>query len=238
MALYSSWFKKAVANPPKDREAIQAKIEAFKADDIAARAGSELHRRVVTNTNLKRNDVDTCTFEKIKDRGWNMEAYNTIRHWTPEKQWGLMLWGQVGTGKTQLVKALMIHWADKQGTSGLFLSLQQLMNEFRIHLDDLEAYKHKLLSADILVIDDFGAEKTTEFVQVELLSFIDKRIQKGKSLFMTTNYDKKRLKEIYDIRILDRLQQLMVWVGCDGESYRRTKQRKIQEEAMTWQQKR
>lgn len=217
----SELMRRAIKATPEERERQAAALKRSQDEAQAEARRNWPYIRVTTNTNLKRADVDNSHWGKIKRVGFNDKVIDMVQAWTPEKQWGLFLWGGVGTGKTHLLKGLMIHWAQKNGTSGLFFSLQDLMNNFREHLDDLEHYKHKLLQTDIMVIDDFGAEKTTEFVQVELLSFIDKRINSGKSLFMSSNHDPPQLKDIYDIRILDRLQALMRFVKCDGESYRR-----------------
>jgi DNA replication protein DnaC len=234
MTSLSEWIKKAKQNPAKNRAEIQKRIEEVKRKDIESRAGTVHQRKVVSYTNLSRDDADSCSFDKIKDRGFNMEALNTLRNWTPDRSWGVMLWGKVGSGKTQLIKALMIDWAVKKKCRGYFINLVDLQNKFIEHREAIQDYKIQLLRNDILAIDDLGAENTTDFVQRELLSLVEARLSIGKGLFMTTNNDKKKLLEIYELRILDRLQAIMHWVKCDGESYRRELNKKITEEATSW----
>lgn len=213
---------------PVDDETRKRQREAF--DRAIRKRDEELKalspvRKIITRTNLSVEDADNCHWSKLKINDTNKLAWNRLQKWTPEKEWGVFLYGAVGTGKTHLLKGLMIHWALAKETTGWFYSLQDLANDFRRYSYDdhvsLDEFKFRLNQRTIFVIDDFGAEKTSEFVQSELLSFIDKRISKNKPVFVSANYSPRELSKIYDKRILDRLQALMTFTKCDGDSYRR-----------------
>ena len=215
-------FKRMLQASPEERERQKKALDRHLSEGKRLRRSNETWYRLVTNTNLERADLEKRTLGQVEVTDKNKEAYNLVNAWTPDKSWGVMLWGNVGTGKTHLLKGLMIKWAINEAhILGRFYSLTDLMEEFKSNFDDMQMFKWRLSQVEILVIDDFGAEKTSEFVQSHLLSFIDMRINKGKSIFVTSNYSPEDLKKRYDARILDRLQELMNFCEVKGDSYRR-----------------
>jgi DNA replication protein DnaC len=58
---------------------------------------------------------------------------------------------------------------------------------------------------DLLVLDDLGAEKTTEFAITTLYIIIDRRIRDAKRTIITTNLSLKEIEDKLDARIASRL---------------------------------
>lgn len=224
----TEYLSDLLKNP--DPETRERQVKAF--DKMLEEKKAEIARltplrKVLVNTNLSAEDARNCQWAKLKIiPDVNAGTWNLIRKWTPEKNWGLFIYGSVGTGKTHMLKGLMVHWALKADVKSCFYSLQDLSSAFRRAAFDNDkasasSFKAKLNDNTIIVIDDFGAENTSDFVQSELLSFIDKRIAKNKVVFISSNLSPEELKNVYDERILDRLQALMHFTECDGPSYRR-----------------
>lgn len=104
---------------------------------------------------------------------------------------GLLLIGEAGTGKTHLaVAALRMLMA--RGFEGLFFDYQNLLDRIRAGYDaasgqsDKEAYR-AALDAEILLLDDLGAHRVTDWVEDTVTSIVTYRCNHQKPLIATTN---------------------------------------------------
>jgi DNA replication protein DnaC len=117
-------------------------------------------------------------------RGYAREFPNT-------KQPGLLLMGYPGTGKTHLAVAALRALMAK-GFAGLFYDYQNLLDKIRSGYDaasgssDREAYRIAM-DAEILLLDDLGAHRVTEWVEDTVTSIITTRCNQRKPLIATTN---------------------------------------------------
>ena len=68
-----------------------------------------------------------------------------------------------------------------------------------------ESRSEKYFEADLLIMDDLGAELTNQFTVASLYNIINTRINRGKSMIISTNLGQKGLLERYDERITSRL---------------------------------
>ena len=104
---------------------------------------------------------------------------------------GLWFDGPVGTGKTSL--AILVAKAAKDaGRTYAVYPVPRLLAEIkrtfdRDASDNYLAFFHKLCSVDVLVLDDLGAEKQTEWVLEQLYSIVNERWQDRRSIVVTTN---------------------------------------------------
>ena len=99
--------------------------------------------------------------------------------------------GPVGTGKTSL--AILVAKAAKDaGRSYAVYPVPRLLAEIkrtfdRDASDTYLAFFRRLCSVDVLVLDDLGAEKQTEWVLEQLYSIVNERWQDRRSIVVTTN---------------------------------------------------
>jgi DNA replication protein DnaC len=104
---------------------------------------------------------------------------------------GLWFDGPVGTGKTSL--AILVAKAAKDaGRSYAVYPVPRLLAEIkrtfdRDASDNYLGFFRRLCSVDVLVLDDLGAEKQTEWVLEQLYSIVNERWQDGRSIVVTTN---------------------------------------------------
>ena len=104
---------------------------------------------------------------------------------------GLLLIGEPGTGKTHLAIGVMRVLLEK-GHECVFFDYQNLLDKIRSGYDassgtsDKEAYR-TALDADVLVLDDLGAHRVTEWVEDTVTAIITYRCNHRKPLIATTN---------------------------------------------------
>jgi len=104
---------------------------------------------------------------------------------------GLWFDGPVGTGKTSLA-VLVAKAARDAGRSYAVYPVPRLLAEIkrtfdRDASDNYMAFFRRLCTVDVLVLDDLGAEKQTEWVLEQLYSIVNERWQDCRSIVVTTN---------------------------------------------------
>lgn len=104
---------------------------------------------------------------------------------------GLLLMGGPGTGKTHLAVAAL-RMLIGRGFQGVFFGYQDLLDRIRSSYDaasgasDREAYR-TALEAEILLLDDLGAHRVTDWVEDIVTSIVTYRCNHKKALLATTN---------------------------------------------------
>jgi DNA replication protein DnaC len=104
---------------------------------------------------------------------------------------GLLLIGDPGTGKTHLAVAALRRLLGK-GHEGVFFDYQNLLERIRSSYDansgttDREAYR-TVLDTEVVLLDDLGAHRVTDWVEDTITSIITHRCNNRKALIATTN---------------------------------------------------
>lgn len=120
-----------------------------------------------------------------------MQVRSFVREYPATDRPGLLLVGETGTGKTHLAVAVLRALLEK-GHEGVFFDYQNLLDRIRAGYDpasggsDKEAYR-VALEAPVLLLDDLGAHRVTEWVEDTVTSIITDRCNHRKTLIATTN---------------------------------------------------
>jgi DNA replication protein DnaC len=119
----------------------------------------------------------------------NVRAY--VREYPNVPKPGLLFIGAPGTGKTHLAVAALRSLIGR-GFEGVFYDFQALLNHIRSGYDaasgtmDREAYR-AALESEILVLDDLGAHRVTDWVEDTVTSIVTQRCNNRRATIVTTN---------------------------------------------------
>lgn len=136
---------------------------------------------------------------------------------------GILFWGNVGTGKSYTAAAIANELLERMQPV-IMTSFIKLLDEMSGFENDSGNYIAKLNQAKLLIIDDLGAERGTDFSLEKVYEIVDSRYRSGKPVILTTNLEISQMKSCDDIRynrIYDRIFEMCYPVKVDGLSWRK-----------------
>lgn len=146
---------------------------------------------------------------------------------------GLLLMGSVGVGKTHLAVSIL-KGLNERGFACLFYEFGSLLKEIQdsynpnTHASELSVLA-PVLNTDILVLDELGASKPTDWVRDTMAHVINTRYNERKFTVFTTNYLDERptdreetLEDRIGVRVRSRLFEMCRTVSMDGKDFRKT----------------
>src|SRR5580704_18228040 len=137
---------------------------------------------------------------------------------------GLWLTGSFGTGKTALAMIVSKAAIDAGRTVAIY-SCPRLLSVIRERIDDSSAgggvlgFLDQLAAADLLHVDDLGAEHRTEWVLEQLYTIINARYQDERATLVTSNLGPPELAEQLGERTVSRLEgmcEILPFFGADA----------------------
>ena len=150
----------------------------------------------------------------------------------PVVERGLFLLGPPGVGKTHLAVAVLRQVITTRGARGIFYDTRDLLRVIRSTYDSVNQVAEMdvlrpVMEADILVLDDLGAEKTSEWVEETLNLIVNARYSARRTTVFTSNYEDKpdttdpdSLLFRIGYRMRSRLHEMCEFVDLDGADYR------------------
>lgn len=141
-----------------------------------------------------------------------------------ERNQGLLFWGTVGTGKSYTA-ACIANYLLEANTSVVMTSFVRILQEMQgFDREREETFTNKLNSVKLLIIDDLGAERSTDYALEKVYGIIDNRYRVKKPLILTTNLTLRQMQEATDIRyarIYDRIFEMCYPMEFSGVSWRK-----------------
>lgn len=147
---------------------------------------------------------------------------------------GLYIWGKsTGCGKTSWACKIMSHYFRKIAfttgleNEGLYIFLPTFLEDLRDNYDNKDPDFEQVLSmvkgCKLLIIDDIGAERVTEWVRERMVSIINTRSSNGLCTIYTSNLSPEELTEELGDRIASRVLGSSKVVEISGGDWRMEK---------------
>lgn len=192
-----------------------------------AAAKQDRIKRIMAMSNLGERFVN-ATFSSWHDLPGTGQCFQAIRDYAEEfdkeTETGYCIYGRPGNGKSHLAAAL-VNRVIQRGFTAVFIEVPDLFSRIKATYDgegSEDAILRSLASCDLLVLDDAGAEKPTEWVREKFYQIINARYKNHKPVVITTNTtDMAGLEDIIGFRAYDRVLEMCAPLKNNGESYRR-----------------
>lgn len=221
---------------------LRRRIQAFN----AARVPARYHGRDSTLERFETHDDDGRPRGNLDDI--KMRVFRWVKGFAPGDD-GLLLHGEVGTGKTHLLAAIVRRLTLEKGIRSRFVEFSHLLSNIREQFDQGKgesAILDPLGQIPVLAIDELGKGRNTAW-QLEILdNIVSRRYNRGLTTLFTTNYvleasaedsgggagvsdgtdlkrrgHKQTLRERIGERIYSRLHEMVEFVRIDAPDYRK-----------------
>lgn len=194
------------------------------------------HSNLLVKTQIPKRYAE-CHFHSYRalnpsqERAFKFASKLTMEY--PAVERGLLLMGTVGVGKTHLAVSILKGLTER-GFSCLFYEFGALLKEIQGSFNTVsQTSELKVLApvfdAEVLVLDEIGASKPTDWVRDTMAHIINTRYNDKKLTIFTTNYlDERRaereetLEDRIGVRLRSRLFEMCRTVQLAGEDFRRT----------------
>lgn len=182
--------------------------------------------RLRDNCFISRNQ-NAYTFEnadKYTDDNTFRKAKNYVKHFDEMRKdnIGLLLYGNVGSGKTYIACSIANAIISEYSYSVKMRNFAQILNDLQkggFNLDRNE-YIESITSPTLLILDDFGIERNIEYALEQVYNIVNARYLKARPTIITTNLNFKDIeKEQEDImlgRIYSRIIEMCLPLRVTG----------------------
>jgi len=198
------------------------------------------HSLRLENARIPRR-YEKCHFNTFDPRSNESQktALRIARDFTntfPAVDQGLLLSGPVGVGKTHLAVSI-IKGLTERGFPCLFYEFGSLLKEIQdsynpnTRTSELTVLS-PVLTTDVLVLDELGASKPTDWVLDTMAHIINTRYNDRRTTIFTTNYPDERadaaketLEDRIGVRVRSRIFEMCRSVRIEGQDFRRINNR-------------
>ena len=223
------FFAKGIVLMGRNRHPIECACCKAKREQQEVAIRQQKHRDLVRRLKAE-GFSDTAmlnwTFENDNGSSPQMHhAHRYVEQWQTMRSENLMLllWGGVGTGKSFLAGCIANALMELEVPVRM-TSFSRIMNERNNSFSGRNEVVNRLCCFPLLIIDDFGMERSTEYALEQVYNIVDSRYRSRKPLIVTTNLTLDEIRHPQDTahaRIYDRILEMCVPVSCIGASFRK-----------------
>lgn len=180
-----------------------------------------LYVRRLKAAGIQERHLQDWTFASATDTPSVQMAKRYTENWKKVKaeNLGLLLWGDVGTGKSFLA-AFIANALLEKGVPVLMTNFSKILNQMgAMYSDERYRYIASFNRFSLLIIDDLGIERNTEYALEQVYAVVDERYKAGLPLIITTNLTISQLRNPEDVahaRIYSRVLEMCTPVHVPG----------------------
>lgn len=169
-----------------------------------------------------------ATLKTFTVREDNQKLYTIVKNYVDnfdtfyKSNRGLLLWGTVGTGKSYAAACIANELLNRR-IPVVMTSFVKVLQVIQDNTEKETEFVNRLCAARLLIIDDLGTERNTDYALEKVYNVIDSRYRTGKPLILTTNLNLQDMQMTQDIRyqrIYDRIFEMCHPVMVNGTSWR------------------
>ena len=200
--------------------------EREKRKEEAAKDMEKIQR--LRNASLLDEKLRGATFGAFKVTKYNERNLKLCRRYAMkfdqmvEKDQGLIFWGSVGTGKS-FAAACIANYLLERKVPVVMTSFVKLLEVFQSGRDEETSILNRLGYAKLVIFDDLGAERGTDYALEKVYNIVDSRYRKSLPMILTTNLTIEEMKSEVDMRyrrIYDRVFETCYPMQFTGPSWR------------------
>lgn len=181
--------------------------------------------KVASLMDAKLKSATLKTFTQKED---NQKLYTIVKNYVDnfetfyKSNRGLLFWGTVGTGKSYAAACIANELLNRK-TPVVMTSFVKVLQVIQDNTENETEFVNRLCAARLLIIDDLGTERNTDYALEKVYNVIDSRYRTRKPLILTTNLNLQDMQMTQDIRyqrIYDRIFEMCHPVMVNGTSWR------------------
>lgn len=213
---------KVVASCRCEREEEERK----KREEEAAKDMEKIQR--LRKASLLDEKLGGATFDTFRVTSYNERNLRLCKRYAMkfdqmvEKNQGLIFWGSVGTGKSFAAACIANYLLDRK-VPVVMTSFVKLLEAFQSSRDEETTILNRLDYAKLVIFDDLGAERGTDYALEKVYNIVDSRYRKNLPMILTTNLTVEEMKGEIDMRykrVYDRVFETCYPMQFTGPSWR------------------